>query len=329
MIRAHVHDLLSTLAPNVDFGEIVRLRQQADGALDQNLHRSLAAAIERLPKPEHLDSKIIAELNQAIVSIGSREHLTDEQHVHLANTIQTLRPWRKGPFEIFGHLIDAEWQANLKWDRIAPALGNLHGRKILDVGCDNGYYMFRAAAHHPKAIIGFDPSIHCAMKFKLFQRFLQHDNVQFERLGHEHLYVFDRTFDIAICMGILYHHPGPVAVLRRVKDSIRVGGHAVIESLTIPGEGSTALCPSDRYAKARNVYFVPTKDCLVNWIRRAGFKNVEVISHVKSTTEEQRSTDLMTKESLSDFLDPKNNELTVEGYPAPYRTIVRTERQFQ
>ncbi len=288
----------------------------------------MANAIARLPKPKHLNSKVVDVLDQAKVTIGTREDLSDDQHLALANAIQALRPWRKGPFEIFGHQIDAEWQANLKWDRIAPALGNLHGRKILDVGCDNGYYMLRAAAHRPKVVIGFDPSIHCAMKFELMQRFLQNKQVQFERLGHEHLYVFDRTFDIAICMGILYHHPGPVEVLRRVKETIRVGGHAVIESQTIPGEGSHALVPSDRYAKARNVYFVPTKDCLVNWIRKSGFKNVEIVSHEKLSVAEQRSTELMTKESLSDFLDPNNHNLTIEGHPAPYRTVVRAERQF-
>ena len=324
----HNNDLLSTLGPNVNFSEVVRLRQQAEETLDQNSFRPMANAIARLPKPKHLNSKVVDVLDQAKVTIGTREDLSDDQHLALANAIQALRPWRKGPFEIFGHQIDAEWQANLKWDRIQPALGNLHGRKILDVGCDNGYYMFRAAAHRPKAVIGFDPSIHCAMKFELMQRFLQNKQVQFERLGHEHLYVFDRTFDIAICMGILYHHPGPVEVLRRVKETIRVGGHAVIESQTIPGEGSHALVPSDRYAKARNVYFVPTKDCLVNWIRKSGFKNVEIVSHEKLSVAEQRSTELMTKESLSDFLDPNNHNLTIEGHPAPYRTVVRAERQF-
>jgi tRNA (mo5U34)-methyltransferase len=324
----HNNDLLSTLGPNVNFSEVVRLRQQAEETLDQNSFRPMANAIARLPKPKHLNSKVVDVLDQAKVTIGTREDLSDDQHLALANAIQALRPWRKGPFEIFGHQIDAEWQANLKWDRIAPALGNLHGRKILDVGCDNGYYMLRAAAHRPKAVIGFDPSIHCAMKFELMQRFLQNKQVQFERLGHEHLYVFDRTFDIAICMGILYHHPGPVEVLRRVKETIRVGGHAVIESQTIPGEGSHALVPSDRYAKARNVYFVPTKDCLVNWIRKSGFKNVEIVSHEKLSVAEQRSTELMTKESLSDFLDPNNHNLTIEGHPAPYRTVVRAERQF-
>ncbi len=319
-------DLLESLAPNVDVAEIKRLRRHVESSVDRNMLRPMEESLAQLPARTDLASLPEIRLDQACISIGKREDLTRIQHQTLAEAIQTLRPWRKGPFEVFGHLINAEWQANLKWDRIAPALGNLHGRKILDVGCDNGYYMFRAASHGPKAVVGFDPSIQCAMKFDFFQRFMPLNNVQFERLGHEHLFVFDRTFDVAMCMGLLYHHPGPVDVLRRVKHAIRVGGHAVVECQTIPGDGSTAIFPSDRYAKARNVYFVPTKDCLVNWIRRAGFKNIEVVSHIKLSTAEQRSTDLMRKESLADFLDPNDSHMTIEGYAAPFRTIVRAER---
>jgi tRNA (mo5U34)-methyltransferase len=110
--------------------------------------------------------------------------------------------------------------------------------------------------------------------------------------------------------------------------TLRLGGFAIVESQTIPGDGPWALFPPERYAKARNVYFIPTKDCLLGWVRRAGFKNVELIDHTKLTTEEQRSTNLMSYESLLDFLDPHEPERTVEGFPAPYRTIVRGERLF-
>ena len=89
-----------------------------------------------------------------------------------------------------------------------------------------------------------------------------------------------------------------------------------------------ALFPEDRYAKARNVYFMPTRDCLINWVRRSGFKDVELVSHEKVTVDEQRSTELMAYESLADFLDPNDSNLTIEGYPAPYRTVVVGHRKF-
>ena len=237
-------------------------------------------------------------------------------------------PGEKGPFRLFDHEIDAEWRSNLKWDRIASAIGDLQNRRILDVGCGNGYYMFRAADQKPDAVIGFDPSIVFYLAFEMFQRYLRRPELQYELLGVEELGVFDRAFDVALCMGIVYHHRSPIPILNRLHKSLRVGGFAIIESQTIPGAGSMALFPEERYAKARNVYFMPTKDCLINWAKRAGFKNVELVDHTKVTTDEQRSTQLMAYESLSDFLDPKNENLTVEGYPAPYRTVIRGERLF-
>ena len=43
--------------------------------------------------------------------------------------------------------------------------------------------------------------------------------------------------------------------------------------------------------------------------------------HVTST-DEQRRTDWMINESLSDYLDPDDPALTVEGYPAPKRAVL-------
>jgi len=54
-----------------------------------------------------------------------------------------LIPWRKGPFKIQDIFIDAEWQSNMKWDRVLDLGLNLSNKSILDVGSGNGYYGFR------------------------------------------------------------------------------------------------------------------------------------------------------------------------------------------
>jgi tRNA (mo5U34)-methyltransferase len=42
----------------------------------------------------------------------------------------------------------------------------------------------------------------------------------------------------------------------------------------------------------------------------------------KTSTDEQRSTEWMTFHSLANFLDPDDSGKSIEGYPAPRRTIV-------
>ena len=238
-------DLIQQLLPNVDFDEVQRIRIQCDKKLDLPYFRDQAKPIEALPCANELSQPLYVDLSSDHVTIGRRDDLTDEQFLQLEKAVLALQPWRKGPFNLFGYEIDAEWRSNLKWDRIQTALGNLRGRRILDVGCGNGYYMFRAAAQDPAAVIGLDPSVPFCLAFELIQRFLQKENLQFERFGVEHLNVFDAAFDVALCMGILYHHRSPLEILRNLFRSLRVGGVAIIESQTIDGEGTTHFFPSN------------------------------------------------------------------------------------
>jgi tRNA (mo5U34)-methyltransferase len=72
----------------------------------------------------------------------------------------------------------------------------------------------------------------------------------------------------------------------------------------------------------RNVWFLPSCDALIHWLKRCGFKNIRLIDVSKTTPNEQRQTEWMTFNSLPDFLDPDNQDLTCEGLPAPMRAIV-------
>lgn len=321
-------DLLEQLSPNVDMEEVRKQRKIRLPDLDLPRGVDLKRVIEPLPTADDFPGPLEFDFSGDEISIGKRSDLNDEQFALLDAAIRQFHPWRKGPWKFFDFEVDAEWRSNLKWDRIAPVLGDISKKRILDVGCGNAYYMFRAAAMNPELLIGLDPSIPFYLMFEMVQRFLQIPNMQYDRLGCEDLTVFDRCFDWALCMGILYHQRNPVQILRDLRNSLVVGGRAIVESQSIPGDGSMALFPENRYAKARNVYFVPTQDCLVNWVRRAGFKDVEVVSHCPVTTEEQRMTEFMTYHSLAEFLDPEDSSKTAEGYPAPWRTVVVGTRKY-
>jgi tRNA (mo5U34)-methyltransferase len=111
-------------------------------------------------------------------------------------------------------------------------------------------------------------------------------------------------------------------------DALRSKGELFMESIVIPGGEPTALCPPGRYAKMRNVWYLPTDRCLEVWLEKAGFDDIEVVSScVLTTSEEQRRTVLMPYESLEDYLDPGNSMLTVEGHPAPRRSIIRARKR--
>jgi len=99
----------------------------------------------------------------------------------------------------------------------------------------------------------------------------------------------------------------------------------VLETLVLEGDEDLALCPEKRYAKMNNVYFLPTVRCLTNWLQRTGFANVRCIDVTPTTSAEQRKTEWIQTESLSDFLDPADPKRTIEGYPAPLRATLVAE----
>ena len=71
-----------------------------------------------------------------------------------------------------------------------------------------------------------------------------------------------------------------------------------------------------------NVWFLPSCDTLLSWLRKLGFLEAELVDVCITTTEEQRSTEWMTFHSLAEFLDPEDSSKSIEGYPAPRRAVV-------
>jgi tRNA (mo5U34)-methyltransferase len=55
---------------------------------------------------------------------------------------------------------------------------------------------------------------------------------------------------------------------------------------------------------------------------RCGLKEIKVVDCNQTSIQEQRRTEWMINESLSDFLNPQDPNLTIEGHPAPKRVII-------
>ena len=325
-------DALAAYSVGVDHKAIARWRASRLPAIRRAHWEPLIQILEQLPfgsEIRELHPEFSWGVRDGCIRIGESGQLTAAQDELLAQAIRLLMPWRKGPLELFGRYVDTEWRSDWKWSRIAPALAPLEGKLVADVGCGNGYYLLRAAEQNPELLLGLDPSEQFYHSFEFFQRFLQLPSLQYELLGAEHLPAFENFFDVVLCCGVLYHQRNPLDALRLIWNSVKPGGQVLIETQAVPGEGTTALFVEDRYAKARNVFFIPTADCLVAWMRKSGFTNVELVSSVQLTTDEQRRTEFAQYESLSDFLNPEDQSRTVEGHPAPLRVAavgVRPQR---
>lgn len=233
-----------------------------------------------------------------------------------------LAPWRKGPFEVGGLHIDAEWRSDLKWSRLQDSIDPLADRRVLDVGCGNGYYALRMREAGAANVIGIDPTLLYVMQFLAVNHFVGDDSTFVLPLRLHELPGPARNFDTTFSMGVLYHQRSPVDHLRQLRDTLRPDGQLVLETIFLPGDEARASTPTDRYARMKNVWLLPTLTELATWLNRTGFRDVRIIDETVTTSVEQRSTEWMTFESLAEALDPTNPSRTIEGWPAPRRVIV-------
>ena len=260
-------------------------------------------------------------LDQDVVSVGSASDLSDSDSRLLNEQLEQLCPWRKGPFEFFGIRVDSEWQSWMKWDRIKDHAGDLEGKRILDIGSSNGYYMFRMAAQNPLMVLGLEPQSSFYYQYLAVQKYLNLDNLFCLPTTYNDMPRINRYFDRVFCMGVLYHRRSPIRMLKEMCESMRPGGKLILENLIIDAKQNICLFPKDRYAKMRNVFFIPDLLAMESWLLRAGFKEIQCVDVSRTTFEEQRKTKWIHTETLVDFLDPEDPGKTIEGYPAPVRAV--------
>ncbi|WP_017430037.1 tRNA 5-methoxyuridine(34)/uridine 5-oxyacetic acid(34) synthase CmoB [Vreelandella jeotgali] len=302
---------------------LARLPEQLEKGLDRRRHGDLPMWEKAVAKLPDLPAEREVTLDADSISVDI--DLNDSRRRQCENLLKKLMPWRKGPFSLGGIEIDTEWRSDWKWQRVAPHLSPLKGRKVLDVGGGSGYHAWRMAGAGADFSLVIDPSPRFYWQFQALRHFIgdaDGGRTHFLPVGIEDMPEKLGFFDTVFSMGVLYHRPSPLEHIQQLKDALTPGGELVLETLVVEGDENTVMLPGDRYAAMPNVYFLPSSPALCQWLERCGLENVRVVDEAKTTLDEQRTTEWMIYQSLADFLDPQDNTRTREGYPAPRRAVV-------
>jgi tRNA (mo5U34)-methyltransferase len=144
-------------------------------------------------------------------------------NLHLPGGVQTAPDHPLGDFPAF------------KWREIAAHVpADLHGARVLDIGCNAGFYSFELAARGA-SVLAIDVDEHYLRQGRWAAGQLDpHGRVEFCRMSVYALAESVERFDVVLFLGVLYHLRHPLLALDIVGD--RVGGRLLLQTLTMPGE---------------------------------------------------------------------------------------------
>lgn len=180
---------------------------------------------------------------------------TDE----VGRSINSLAPWFHNLHLPSGHQTAPDHPLgdypSYKWRALSACLpDDLSGCTVLDIGCNAGAYTI-GLAQRGAAVTAVDHDEHYLHQARwAAQQFGVEDRVEFERLGVYDLAELDRTFDIVLFMGVLYHLRYPLLALDLVAEKVR--RTLVFSTLLLPGD-AVAEIPEDLAFEDREQMLAP------------------------------------------------------------------------
>ncbi|VWX63230.1 Methyltransferase type 11 [Burkholderiales bacterium 8X] len=145
-------------------------------------------------------------------------------NLHLPGGVQTLPQ----------HFLGGDFPA-FKWREIAPCIPeDLAGWRVLDVGCNAGFYSFELA-RRGASVLGIDVDEHylAQARWACGQLGLE-KQVEFRRMEVYELARNDERFDLVWFMGVFYHLRYPLLALDLLAERTR--RLLMFQTLTMPGD---------------------------------------------------------------------------------------------
>lgn len=168
----------------------------------------------------------------------------------------------------------------------------------LDIACNEGYFALEVSRRGARRVIGFDARQKNIDKANFINRHIGNERLSFhvEELSNLTPERFG-TFDLTLCLGLLYHLENPMDALRRIravtKELCVIDTQVLHETAPL----TTAWITEDHLIKTDDVIgiieepdsvwnpnasvtglsFVMSKSALLTMLRHAGFRNVEEV----------------------------------------------------
>lgn len=197
----------------------------------------------------------------------------------LQREIAALEPWLQGPFMLAGNLvIPGVWRNDQRWESLGEHVGDLDGKRVLDVGSNAGYDPFMFKLRGAGEVLACEP-----FTFIEQARFLEsiyRAGVDFREIGWQQLDPIEHgRFDLVHCHGVLYHEPNPLGMLLRLRSMLADDGEMLFGSMVHASAEQSEYIRfvPDAYAGDRTWWFVPGRLAMRWMLEVTGFEAHELI----------------------------------------------------
>jgi len=183
----------------------------------------------------------------------------------------------------------------VKWRSFADSLPkDLRGRRVLDVGCNAGFYALAMKQRGADRVLGIDSDSRYLAQARFAASYLGLD-VEFRQLSVYEIARLGERFDIVLFMGVLYHLRHPLLALDLLRAHV-VGDLMVVQSMLRGSHDVMDVAPDYPFAE-QNVFadasfprlhfverrfagdptnwWIPNRTGLEAMLRSAGFRIVD------------------------------------------------------
>ncbi len=180
---------------------------------------------------------------------------------------------------------------NVKWQRLKQFVPtDLHGRTVLEIGCNAGFYALEMKALGADLVVAIDSDERYLAQAKLAADIRQL-KIEFKQMSVYEVAALGRRFDVVLFMGVLYHLRHPLLALDLIAEhaaadlmifqTLQRGSSAHVEIETdypfseeeiFEEPGYPVLhFVEGRYAKDPTNWWIPNHACAEAMLRSAGF----------------------------------------------------------
>ena len=164
---------------------------------------------------------------------------------------------------------------------------DLTGKRVLDVGCAEGFFSFEAERRGAKEVVAIDSFPDSVRRFNICRDALGSKATAFLSSVYDLNPRAFGTFDLVFFFGVLYHLRNPILALEKILTVCTGTMLLQTADMEIAAEGDVPLArfypfgmrsgPADSPRHDPTVFWVPNAACARAMVEHSGFQDVELL----------------------------------------------------